>query len=303
MNTYRRILRNADPGAGGGAPAGGTPGTPNLPSAGAPGGAPILNDFVKSLPADLQAEKSLHTIDSPVTLAKSYVHAQKLIGAKRLVVPDATSAESDWNAAYDALGRPKSADEYKVPEYKFEADPNLKLQPERVKTVQQALHKAGLNGKQFEAVMGLYMQTLDGDLKTAKQSQETNRATAETALKQEWGERYDVNLQLAKSVVMKFGDEQLNSYIAEGGGNDPRLMKFLAKTGAAMLEDKSRGGQAAEGMIVTDQTRATQEIDRLKLDNDFQKALRDKSHPSHKTAVQQWQNLFKVAHPGKQEER
>jgi len=277
---------------------GGTPGTPALSTAAAPGGTPVLNDFVKSLPTDLQGEKSLHNMDSPVTLAKSYVHAQKMIGTKRLPVPDGSFTEAQWNEVYDGIGRPKSADEYKLPEYKFESQPDLKLAPEKVKAVQQALHKAGLNDRQFQEVIKLYVGQVDGDLKTVKTSAEARRVEAETTLKTEWGDKYDVNMNLAKSVVTKFGDETFMSYINEQGGNDPRLIKSLARIGAAMMEDKSRGGLAADGLQITDQTRASQEIDRLKIDNDFQSAMRNKMNPGHKAAVQRWTNLFKIAHPG-----
>jgi hypothetical protein len=85
------------------------------------------------------------------------------------------------------------------------------------------------------------------------------------------------------------------AYINDGGGNDPRLIKSLARIGVAIMDDKSRGGSAADGLQITDQTRASQEIDRLKIDANFQKAMQDKAHPGHKAAVQQWMNLHKVA--------
>ena len=290
-----RILRMPDP-------AGGTPGTPATAAQPPAGGTPPLNDFVKGLPPDLHGEKCLHTMTDVNTLAKGYVHAQRLIGAKRLEAPLPTWGESEWNGFYEAAGRPKTADEYKIPEFKFESDPNLKPDAARLKAVTQELHKAGLNQKQVEATLGAYFKTVDTDLKTVKQANEQKRLQAEADLKAEWGDKYDVQLDTAKAVLQKFGDTAFMEYVNEGGGNDPRLIKTLARLGASIIEDKSRGGNAGDGLMITDATRAAAEVNRLKQDSEFQKALTQKSHPGHKAAVQQWLNVHKVASPGKQVE-
>jgi len=293
MNKYtRRIL--LDPasinGGGGTTPPAGTP---------PPGGTPPLNDFVKSLPADLQSEKSLHNMDSSATLAKSYIHAQKMIGAKRLPAPEPTWGDKEWGTFYDEVGRPKTAGDYQPP--KIEGV-EIKTDDPRWKQTAQALHDAGLTQKQAEKVLTRYWNDQVEVQKLQQTTVEQQRLQAEAALKTEWGDKYDVNINIAKSVVAKFGTDDLMTYINEKGGNDPRLIKTLAKIGEAMLEDKSRGGSAAEGLQVTDATRATQEINRLKIDKDFQLAMTKKDHPGHKAAVQQWLNLHKITSPGKQVE-
>lgn len=285
MNTYRRVLRDAaaDQSAGGG---GG-------------GAAPQLNAFVQGLPAEFHTEKSLHNIDSVTTLAKGYVHAQKMIGAKRVEAPDGTWNDAKWNEFYDTAGRPKTASDYKVPAYEFKADKTLKVDAAKLEAVKSNLHAAGLNQRQADKVLTTYFESLDADIATSKQTADSKRAEVETKLKAEWGDKYAPNIDLAKAVVTKYGDPEFMEYINEGGGNDPRLVKALARMGAAMMEDKSRGGNAADALQITDATRATQEIARLKLDADFQKALTQKAHPGHNAAVQQWTNLFKVSSPNK----
>lgn len=289
MRIYNRLFDVA-PADGGG----GTPGTPGMTSAQPPaGGTPPLNDFVKSLPADLQVEKSLHNVDSVATLAKGFVHAQKLIGAKRVAVPEATWDDKQLGEFYDTVGRPKTAADYTIP--KIEGAPEIKSDNPAWRQTADALHKAGLTQRQADAVLTRYFEDQKA-VSTATQAAALNRrAESEATLKAEWGDKYQANLDLAKATVTKFGDPELMTYINEGGGNDPRLIKSLARIGAAMMEDKNRGGSAADGLQITDQTRATQEIDRLKLDKDFMKAMTDKGDPGHKAAVQQWMNLHKVA--------
>ncbi len=281
MNIYRRILRMAD-GADGGAGA-------------VAGGTPPLNDFVKSLPVDLQAEKSLHNMTDTATLAKGFVHAQKLIGAKRIEAPLPTWGDNEYNGFYEAIGRPKTAADYSIP--KIEGAPEIKADNPAWQKTAAALHKAGLTQKQAEVVLGRYFEDQVDVAKTAQTVAANKKVEAETALKAEWGDKYEVNVDLAKAVVTKFGDADLMSYINDSGGNDPRLIKTLARLGASMMEDKSRGGSAADGLQVTDATRANQEINRLKMDKDFQAALTKKDHPGHAAAVQQWTNLFKVSSP------
>ena len=261
-----------------------------------------MNDFIKGLPADLQTEKSLHNYTNVNDLAKGFVHAQKLIGAKRVEAPQPTWGDGEWNQFFEVAGRPKTADEYKVPEYKFESQPDLKPDATRLKAILPELHKAGLTQKQVDAVLTTYFKTTDQDLKTVKQSQSERKAAAEAELKAEWGDKFDTQVDLAKSVVQKFGDEKFMHYIAEEGGNDPRLIKMLSNLGAAMMEDKSRGGNAANGLQVTDATRAVAEINRLKLDKEFMTSMTRRDHPAHKAAVQQWMNLHKIASPGTQVE-
>ena len=257
------------------------------------GGTPPLNDFIKSLPVDLQAEKSLHNMTDAATLAKGFVHAQKLIGTKRLAAPDGTWNEGQWNEFYDTVGRPKTAKDYTIP--KIEGMPEIKADDARWQKTATDLHKAGLTQKQAEVVLTRYWEDTKEAQTHVAQTTQQKMAEAEAKLKTEWGDKYDVQLDLAKSVVTKFGDTELMDYINTGGGNDPRLIKSLSKIGAAMMEDKSRGGSAADGLQVTDQTRANQEINRLKLDKDFMDAFKVKTHPGHAAAVQQWMNLHKVA--------
>jgi hypothetical protein len=281
MNTYRRRIL-LDPGAQGGG--GGT--TPP---------APQLNDFVKSLPADLQGEKSLHTITDVTTLAKGFVHAQKMIGQKRLAAPDGTWTEGQWNEFYESVGRPKTAGDYTP--VKIEGLPEVKLDDPRWKKTSEALHKAGLTQRQVDAVMGLYgADTIEGQ-KIVAQKRDTDKLAAEASLREVWKDKYDTNRDAAKAVALKFGDAEFNSYIVDGGGNDPRLLRFLSNVASAMMEDKTRGGSAADGLMVTDATRAANEINRLKTDKDFQEAFRRRDHPGHAVAVQQWMNLHKIVNP------
>jgi hypothetical protein len=112
-------------------------------------------------------------------------------------------------------------------------------------------------------------------------------------LKQEWGDKYQANIELARSVVAKFGDEQFTRYIEESGlGNDPRLIKMLAKAGMGLMEDRATGKGNVD--ISPSSAAAAAEINRMKGDREFM----DKYVSGDKYAVQQFNYLHQVAFPG-----
>ena len=70
-------------------------------------------DWKANLSDELKADKSLENIKDIESLAKSFVHAQKLVGADKIPVPNKFATEKDWDAVYEKLGRPKNSDGYK----------------------------------------------------------------------------------------------------------------------------------------------------------------------------------------------
>jgi hypothetical protein len=280
-----RILRDAGAAGGGGA--------------GDAGGTPPPNDFVKGLPQEFQADPVFKNVDSLPTLLKNYKHAQSMIGAKRVGVPDANWDDAKYNEMYDTLGRPKTPADYKVPEFQFEE--GLTLDPKKMETAKAALYSAGLTQRQVDQVLKFHFQDTNETYKGAKAGQQAAKEAVTQQLKQEWGSNYDANVNLAKSVIGKFGDDTIRQAIEAGAGNDPALIKLLSKVGAAMLEDKQRGGNGADGMEITEATKATSEIQRLKTDSQFLEAFNKQHHPGHKAAVDRWTALHRLAYPGVQQ--
>lgn len=271
---------------------------PNPPGGG--GGAPPPNAaFLNALPEDIRGESVFKDIPDVPTLGKNYLNAQRLIGTKRLPVPEKSWTEAQWNEFYAQTGRPELPEKYSVPEIKME--PGLELDGEKLTKVKTHFHRLGLSDSQARGVMEYYMNTMNEGAKAQSTSQMTAVAGAQAALKQEWGDKYDANIDLAKAVVRKFGDEQFMQYIEGSGmGNNPQLIKMLAKVGGMIVEDTSKGGGA--DFNINNSTRAIQEIATLTTDREFQAALNKASDPGHKAAVERWMRLHSVAYPGKQVE-
>ena len=124
-------------------------------------------------------------------------------------------------------------------------------------------------------------------------SQDAKVVEGINALKQEWGAAYDNNLLAARAAVTHFGDDlEMSNYLDETGlGNDPKLIKYLAKVGASLGEDTIKGiGESVDGLFTPQ--RAKDEI--LNIQNN--PAYVDRRHPEHNKLVSEMQKLYQMAY-------
>lgn len=263
-----------------------------------PAEAPFSLDMV---PEALRGEPALASYKTIPALAKSLVESQKLIGAKRIAIPGEKASPAEWDSFYNSIGRPDSHDKYELP--KVEVDPSLKPDDTKLAEVRKLFHTAGLTTKQASMVMEYYMKSMDSQVKGQRSASEQSATQAITQLRESWGDKYDANVEIANSVLRKFGDEggELAKYLETSGmGNNTALIKMLYKIGTGMLDDHQR--QGGQSLDLNDTARAQREIEELKVNKEFQDALSSRSNPGHQAAVDRWTNLFKIAFPGKQQE-
>lgn len=287
-----QCFNDDDPGSGGSGEGGGSGGSllnGNTPP----------SDWRASLPDDLKTEASLKDFKDVASLAKSYVHANRLVGQKRLPAPDAKWGDKEWNEFYNAIGRPESPDKYGTPEVKFEGE--AKWDDEKLKTAKAEMHKLGLTDKQAKGLLAYYAGVINGQIKGSSEARAKSYEEAERTLRDEYKDQFSAKLDTAKAVLKKFGsDEMTKALIDAGFDNDPRMVKFLVNIGSAMMEDTT-GGSGGSGLEVRDSTRAQTEIKQLMTDSEFMTALNSASHVGHKAAVDRWMELHRVAFPGVQE--
>ena len=70
--------------------------------------------FLESLPDDLRNEPSLRNFTDTGSLAKSYVHAQRMIGADKVAIPGKHATADEWREVYTRLGAPTDAGGYEL---------------------------------------------------------------------------------------------------------------------------------------------------------------------------------------------
>ena len=74
----------------------------------------LADNWREGLPENIRGEKCLDSIKTIGTLAQSYVHAQRAIGANKVEIPQEGATPEEWGAFYKALGRPDAESEYKT---------------------------------------------------------------------------------------------------------------------------------------------------------------------------------------------
>lgn len=231
------------------------------------------------------------TVD-PNVLAKSYVHAQGLIGGDKVALPKGEDDQEGLERVYTALGRPESPDNYEVkrPE---ELPAGVEYDEEGEKYFRQVAHSNGWSQKQFD---NAYKSFFEHQAKVAaswQQHQAQAREAAEQALRREQGQAYDGFVGSARSVLQQYGDEDFIRFLNESGlGNDARLIRFVGKVGRDMggdakLLDGQNGGQTSTADL-------EEKIAKYREEN--WSALTDRAHADHDRCNKEMQRMFNQLH-------
>lgn len=224
------------------------------------------------------------------TFVKSANHTKSMVGADKIALPSENAGEDAWNEFYSKLGRPDDATGYKVSDTTKLPD-GVEIDSTQLGEAQSLFHKLGLNSSQGQGILDWYYGSVGAAATQTAEAAANNQATARAALQDEWGENYNLNLERAQGALKQFeeGTELLSLLEESGLGDDPRVIKYLAKIGAQFADDSVDGG--GTNRFLTTQSQAKAEIDNLKSDSGFMSALRDSANPGHKVAVERWEHL------------
>lgn len=232
---------------------------------------------------------------SPVDALNSYANLEKMVGTDKIPMPKPDWKPEQWNEFHAKL-RPEKPDAYEV---KLPDGAAIKLAEDKVKAVQQLMWDNGFTKAQAEKLVGWYVGDMDSAVKADAQAKATAKQNGEMALKQKWGDKFDANLDVAKSVLRRFGNDQLVAKLeASGLASDPELVEFYHTIGAAMLDDSATG--KGDNAFVSGPAAAQAEIRKMEADPEFQKAFWNTQHVGHKEAVRRRDALYAQAFPKEQ---
>jgi len=223
-------------------------------------------------------------------LAKGYTEAQKLIGAKGVIIPSEKADPKEIEKFYNSIGRPEKPEGYKLSPIE-NLHPSIQITPEAEAGFKALVHKHGLTAKQADGLYKEYFGMMSGQM--AKNDEQTAAAKheAEKALRSEWGAEFDQNLAKVKKIAIKYGGKDMTDYLNEGPGNDPRLAKFLGTIAKKFSEDGYVKGEAVTTSEKTDAERKITDI------------MLNKTHPywvqgpGHAEAVAEMKRLQTIVHP------
>ena len=230
---------------------------------------------------------SLKDFKGPEDLAKSWVHAQSMIGKEKIPLPGKNATAQDWEAVFDRLGRPKTADGYKIPEDYLPAELRS---PEQVEQFKGVAHGLGLLPHQVDGLYKWFADMQVGQLNAQSEGLETAKGEAESSLRKEWGYAYDQNVLNANKVLAQFCTPEEKAHIDSRYGNDPAMIRLLANVGKRMSEDGIIGKGVGSYLSPED---ALAEIKKIEANP----ALRDPSNPENELLKKRRSDLFKMAFP------
>ena len=197
-------------------------------------------DWKESLPEDLKSDPSLLTVKDVPGLAKSYIHAQKMIGADKIALPGKNASEEEWDAVYNKLGKPEEAKTYE------EDFGDLPIPEENVKNFKDAAHKLGLNQTQFKGLTTWYKDLIKTQVEDINVDADTKRAESEAALRKEFGKTYDAKLKSSQRVFQTYGDTKFLDVELKDGtklGDHPTFIKLMSNIADTISEDKIATGE------------------------------------------------------------
>lgn len=194
----------------------------------------------------------------PVELATGYKNLEKLLGSEKLPMPKGADDKDGWARVYDALGRPKTAEDYKLPVP--EGDPG-----EFAKAASAKFHELGISAQQAQGLAEWWNGQQSGQVEQLQQ-QSAQKAEADIqSLRSEWGKAYDENLELGRRAAREFGLDGGKLSAIEQGLGTKGMLEFMAKIGRGLTEHTFEGGNTTKGFGMTPEA-AQQRIAALRND-------------------------------------
>lgn len=235
------------------------------------------NNFQDLIPEEYKGEKSLSNFKDMNDFVKSYLSAQKIVGADKIPVPNKFATEDDWKAVFNKLGAPEKPEDYKYNFKEGEVDQQL------LSNFNQQAHKLGLLPQQAESLIKFYNDMNEGSSVQAEENAAKSRINTENELKKEFGPQYVKRLDQAKRLASStLGNDFLeNTYLQDGSrlGDNLNVVKAFSNLAEKLSEDEVVKGDSSSYMTANE---IEKEISSLTEEGS---PYWIKTHPNHRKAV------------------
>lgn len=255
------------------------------------------------LSEDLRDNPSLQDFKDVNSLAKSYTHAQSMLG-KSVRIPGEDASEEqlekfyqdlekvpnvarvDSEDVYNKLGRPETPDKYSVEV----EDENLDNQT--LDTFKQTAHQLGLTNKQLNELVKFDTQRAS----QAVEQYEQYRENAEKTLRDTWGRDFDNRLQGAKEAISQYEEKfpEFAKELKDGSNpmaNNPIVIAALSELHKSMQEKGTVSPQSGV-RYGTSAEDAKEQLDEIK--GNPKHPYWNSSNPGHNQAVNKVSKLYQI---------
>ena len=247
-------------------------------------------NFKDLIPENFREEKSLENFNNMEDFVKSYLHAQKLVGADKIPVPNKHATEEDWNEVFKRLGAPNSPEDYK---YNFK---DQEMDQGQVQEFNKTAHRLGLLPKQAEGLIKFYNEMNVNNAASQEEAAAQAQMNVEAELKKEFGPQFNKRLDQAKRLaVNSLGQDFLeNTYLKDGSrlGDNLQVIKAFSDLADKLSEDPIIQGDGSSYMTAKD---IEKEITELTQEGS---AYWDKTHINHQKSVDEVLKLREMLNNG-----
>lgn len=258
-----------------------------------------MSEFLDTISEEFRSDPSLADIKDVNALAKGYIHAQKLVGIDKIPSPRDDWSDNDWDQHHSRLGRPDDSTGYSTFDHSTVDDTpeGFELDSDALDSFKSLLHKNGISKRQGDAIIkDMTLSNID-KFRESTSKAISDKESAIASLREEYGDNYDANISIANEIINKFGGDDFSAFLNESGlNNNKDMIKAFVEIGKHFINDTSKA-PGESGLNFGSAANAQSEIKRLSGDTEFLKALNDKSHIGHRTALERWRNLHNAAYP------
>ena len=252
------------------------------------------------LSADMQKAPALLKFNDDVNgmteAFKSHLSLEQLLGHEKVPVPKDANDKEGWDRFNKAFKIPEKPDGYGLSDVKV-PDSMKGMTFDKGKFA-EIVHKYHLTPEQAKGLWNDYGQMSMSAYNKAVESQTAKMTEVVNALRQEWGDAYDANVDLGQTVINKFaGNAEEAEFLTASFLQDPRAVKFLAKIGNNFAENKI--GEFSMKRFAKSPTEAQEEIDSIRRDPNHPYNNDKVSGAEHQRAVDHVLALYQVVNRSK----
>ena len=171
------------------------------------------------IPEDLRDRQEWGRVDSIQDVFKNYIEGQKTI-SQSVRIPDASSSQEDIQKFYAKLGKPASTSEYTF-DYTPKEGYVIGKDAYDFSSFQDLAYQANLTKDQYAKLATLYMDIQNQNYQQYQQRAANDAASelqrAELALRQDWGNEYQSNINLIQSKIGSVYNEETLQKMHDAG--------------------------------------------------------------------------------------
>jgi hypothetical protein len=241
------------------------------------------------LPEDMRQNATLNSFKDVESLAKSYLHAQNMI-SKRME----DLGPEELSEVYTKLGRPEQPDGYELDLGAAQID-GMEAQADEFK---QMAYDLGLSADAAKQLSSWYAGKQVAAVQAHQQALSQFHDQSEELLRQEYGSAFDQRLEGARELLNRYDPSgEIKSMLQESGfGSHPTVVRMLVNLSKDLSEASAVHGTDPKAFGITPND-AQRMIRDKKKDPTFMDAYLQQTHPGHRDAVQEMEELYAVAFP------